>query len=414
MPEPGFRHAQGSRDAVAEHLILGICAGNPASDQAFTALDDRGWNALEATAVRTRTACLLHRHIVERDLAAPDTNKRSITDLYRSQSLYSLGQRIVLGQLADILGMGGIEHVALKGSALAYSAYAQPAMRPLRDIDVLVPASRAQEAYDLLRHHGFTAADWAGDYGTERFHQLPELISPKHDVTVEIHHRIFSRDWPGDSGLTQLLLQHAQGVLIGSATARLADPLSNLLHLTVHATLHNCFENGPLTISDVRLLWNDAAMDRERVIQEAQRLHLTRPLALLIAIMRDLTDIDIPAIFLNEVEAASPFVPHAMAAMFRTPAQTEARDMARRLEASGSSAASPLAAMRRMVTPTAQQLADIARTRATDPARWKAYPAWAWDRGQRWIGNLVDRSARADAQTDARMLNWLRNNEPGP
>ncbi len=394
--------------------MVGICAGNAQPDEAFTALDEAGWDALEAIAVRTRTACLLHRHMVAQGIAAPEPNRRRITDLYRRQTLYALGQRIVLGQVASLLSAADIGHVALKGSALAFSAYPQPAMRPLRDIDVLVPRSRAQEAYDLLRDHGFTAAEWAGQYGPERYHQMPELVSPEHAVTVEIHHRVFARQWAGDSGLTALLLQNAKEVSVGSATVRLADPLSNLLHLTVHATLHNCFENGPLTIADIRHLWADPSLERDRLFHEADSLSLARPLALLLAIARESGDIAVPDHFLPQTDAASPYVPHAIDAMFRTPSQARARDMARRLETSGNSSSSPLAAITRMLSPTPQKLADIAGTRASDPTRWLAYPAWAWSRGQRWLSTLADRTLRAEAQADADMLNWLRGDGSQP
>lgn len=400
------------RNAVAERMIAAICAGNPPSEQSFTALGDDEWEALDATAVRTRTFGLLHRHIIEHSLTRLDHDKHRITELYRTQSLYALGQRIVLGQVVGLLEAAGIEHVALKGSALAFSSYPQPAMRPLRDIDVLVPLRHAQDAHDLLLRHGFTAAEWAGDYGTELLHQMPELVSPEHEVTVEIHHRLFPRKWDGDAALSALLLQSAQAVSIGSSTARLAAPLANALHLTLHATLHNCFENGPLTISDFRFLWANPALDKQVLFEEAERLGLIRPLALLLAIMRSLSDISIPSELSGQVDAAERFVPHAFDAMFRTPAEAQARGMARRMEINGLSSSSPMAAFGRMIAPTSQQLADIAGTRASNPARWLAYPAWAWNRGRRWIGNLADPSLRADAQTDARMLSWLQDGDP--
>lgn len=395
------------RHELAERILLKICGGGEPDDGQFAALDDAGWTAIEAIAVRTRTANLLHRHLRASTVAVPQHTALRLADLYRRQSIYALEQKLVLGRIANLLDDKGIEHVALKGSALAYSLYDQPAMRPLRDLDILVPAERAVEAREWLLVNGFAPAPWAKSYGTEYNHQLPEIVCEQHGVTVEIHHRVFSRHWAGDSELTAMLLGTACPVTSSGHPVAYAAPLPNLLHLTVHATLHNCFDNGPLTIADIHRLWRHPDLDRKAVVKVADRLELRRSLDLLLALALEAGPIDIPAEIRPDVDRAGCFVPDALQAMFQVPAEAGQRAMMRRLE-TGEAGSGPLGALQKAIHPTPQKLAELASTSAQDRLRWTGYPRWVLQRGRDYLASMTNPSLREAARRDARMLQWLR------
>ncbi len=403
------------RHADAEDIIVKICGGAAPPNAHFAALNHADWRALEAIAIRTRTANLLRRYLIDNRIEAPADIQAGFDDIYRRKSIYGLEQRMVLGRVSQLLDERGIDHVALKGAALAFTVYPQPAMRPLRDIDVLVPANRAEEAHRWLRDNGFALADWAQNSGTEYNHQLPELVSENGQVTVEIHHRIYSRDWDGDEELSALLLETAIEGQLGKATARFSAPLANLLHLTVHATLHNCFDNGPLTISDVHLLWRHPKLDHEALVAAADRVALGRSLDLLLAVAQQAGPINIPDWLEPRVDAARPFVDRALDAMFQHPAQVDRRALVRRLQFREAKSG-PLAALKRVFRPTPQKLAQLAGTRAHDQSRWIGYPIWLWQRGWAYLQAVADGRVRMAAHRDAQMLRWLRGNaaeEPG-
>ena len=400
------------RHAEAERIIVQICGGSAPPGPRFAALGHADWLALEAIAMRTRTANLLRRYLADNRIEAPDDIRAGLDDLYRRQSIYGLEQRMVLGRVSHLLGERGIPNVALKGAALAFTVYPQPAMRPLRDIDILVPADRAEEAHRWLRDNRFALAAWAQDYGTEYNHQLPELVCENDQVTVEIHHRIFSRDWHGDTELSALLLRTATMARLGKTATCFAHPLANLLHLTVHATLHNCFENGPLTIADVHALWRHPELDREELVAAADGMALGRSLDLLLAIARHAGPIEVPAWLEPRIGAASPFVDRALDAMFQLPAEVEQRALVRRLQFREAEAG-PLAALRRMIRPTPQKLAELAGTQARDRRRWIGYPAWLWQRGRNYLRGIASGSVRSAAHRDAQMLRWLRQDGGG-
>jgi len=76
---------------------------------------------------------------------------------YRNQKLFHEGAA-VLRKLHD----QGIRTILLKGAALSLHFYDDIALRPMSDLDILVPASQARQAIAVLTLHGWTAEDPGG------------------------------------------------------------------------------------------------------------------------------------------------------------------------------------------------------------------------------------------------------------
>jgi hypothetical protein len=95
------------------------------------------------------------------NLACPDPQRGRLAGIYRyhwcaaQTHIRSGGHAIHLLKAADIPVM------VTKGLALACSVYPSPALRPMSDIDLLVPLSDALRALDIL-----TKAGWAGNGNT--------------------------------------------------------------------------------------------------------------------------------------------------------------------------------------------------------------------------------------------------------
>lgn len=63
-----------------------------------------------------------------------------------------------LGGIVDCFRRAGIRTIVLKGAALAVLAYRTPGVRPMADLDVLVPPSRARDALAVLKDAGWMPA----------------------------------------------------------------------------------------------------------------------------------------------------------------------------------------------------------------------------------------------------------------
>jgi hypothetical protein len=96
----------------------------------------------------------------------------------------------------------GITPVFLKGAYLAFNAYPHAALRPLRDLDVLVPRSRSLEGYAALQEAGFARHSLypgrpAAAVRGER--HLPALLTPTGQVLIELHTRLYECDVRSES-----------------------------------------------------------------------------------------------------------------------------------------------------------------------------------------------------------------------
>ena len=60
-----------------------------------------------------------------------------------------------LADVADALGAATIDHVVLKGPAVAHEGYPDPSWRPFGDVDVLVPSGRFDAACGILSNLGY-------------------------------------------------------------------------------------------------------------------------------------------------------------------------------------------------------------------------------------------------------------------
>jgi hypothetical protein len=182
-----------------------------------------------------------------------------------------------------LLGTAGIPYIALKGAYLAFHAYPQAGLRPMRDVDILVPHEHAIEAYQLLLDHGAKRIDrYQGNPEaalTIGHHHLPPIVSSNGEITLEVHSHLFHDEGPGgrpdlaaDSGFWE------RGIVqeVGGEMVRFPAPADQLLHLIVHAVYDHQFNNGPLLISDLAYLIDRHPIDWPAFWQLAERMGRTR------------------------------------------------------------------------------------------------------------------------------------------
>lgn len=97
-----------------------------------------------------------------------------------------LRQQVVAEVLAA-LAAAGIEPVLFKGTALAYSLYPDPALRPRCDTDLIVPLQQRQQAFDALREIGFSRVL---ELGTAMSHQACLVRRGVAAHTLDLHWHI--------------------------------------------------------------------------------------------------------------------------------------------------------------------------------------------------------------------------------
>jgi len=153
----------------------------------------------------------------------------------------------VMTDVLSAMDRSRVRLLVLKGAALAYLTYADPRLRPMRDVDLLVHKDDLRRAHAVLIRGGFTPS---GAPLAPHHHHLPGLSKNLDGatVTVELHHEML----PRTPFLTPLayddLASTSQHVEIGGVEARAPAREELLWHAYAHGFVINTLCPGSLRL----------------------------------------------------------------------------------------------------------------------------------------------------------------------
>jgi hypothetical protein len=126
--------------------------------------------------------------------------------------------------------------VLLKGAAnLLRHLYADPAMRVMVDLDVLVPAERIDESAACLSYLGYHPLT---EYRHPKKHHYPLLGRPGSPLPIELHYEVLA--YPHGALLTANEVRASAVLLAGhSAQIAVASAMHSVIHNVAHAQLSN-------------------------------------------------------------------------------------------------------------------------------------------------------------------------------
>lgn len=195
----------------------------------------------------------------------------------RSSVQSLLAERVQRG-VQTALAQAGIACLWLKGSALAQTVYPSPELRPMVDVDLLVPYAQREAALHILQGIGYRLLPQLFD-GTEALKHHYALQGPEGDrMLVELHFRLLGAadrllpvtalDW-----FWQQTMPLAGTRDAGSEMATLR-PEAHLLYLAAHALLQHgeadlrllrFFDLHRLLLSTPDFDWGAASAGAERL-----------------------------------------------------------------------------------------------------------------------------------------------------
>ncbi len=207
---------------------------------AFTA-----WDELPAQAELHGMAPLLYHHIRKSGIAIPLKTKQTLEGLYLRQRIFNQAHTQVLLEINSLFQAAGIRALALKGLALAYEYYPDPALRPVSDIDLLLKTADILPALDLLAGAGFRVDVFHASQTTLEL--IPKELtadSPLRDgirTHIELHHynpnhRLHYDNAPDDEFAN--FGAHPHSVKIGEHVIYTPAPMDTLDYLFRHLNLH--------------------------------------------------------------------------------------------------------------------------------------------------------------------------------
>jgi hypothetical protein len=192
---------------------------------------------------------LVHRAIA-RSLAVdwPPAVVDRLARRARLDAALELARGHEIRRVLDALALADVRAVIFKGTALAYSRYAHPALRPRSDTDLLISREQLDAARTALAALGYAAAETSG--GDVLFRQLELHRRDQHGVVhaFDVHWQIsnqerFARMFDDDE-----LWRRAEPVGALGSHARAAGAADALLISCLHPVMHHR--------DDDRLIWN--------------------------------------------------------------------------------------------------------------------------------------------------------------
>jgi hypothetical protein len=171
--------------------------------------------------------------------------------VYLRQRSLARAQHQVLGEILELARAAGLELVLLKGAALAHLVYPEVSLRPMSDLDLLVPRQQLEPAAEVLRRAGFAMPSEAGLRAASREHRHLPAVQRQvdgHSVVVELHRAISRPEIPGHQTAEGLWLEPwPLSLQQQDSQAKTLAPPEMLWHLCHHLCDHAMYK--------IRLMW---------------------------------------------------------------------------------------------------------------------------------------------------------------
>lgn len=163
---------------------------------------------------------------------------------YRDNGVMNLFFQAELRKVLQALDGLGVPVILLKGLALSEIVYEKSALRPMTDLDLLVPRDLVARAQETIHHLGFSALGTAEQQrDTEQNHRhLPALQRPGTPAMVEVHRHIVRRDSPLYFDISGFW-ERSQAVSIAQTRTRILAPEDLLVHLSLNFFLDRRFHS---------------------------------------------------------------------------------------------------------------------------------------------------------------------------
>ncbi len=182
-------------------------------------------------------------------------------------------------QIDTAMRDANIPTIWLKGIALAHSAYPEPWLRPMSDLDVLVPHEQRNLALTTVESLGFRHLQNPNtliiDVPEDLQHHYVFYATVANSVCLELHHRLL-----GTFGLELLpreqldwFWENSYIWTNDSTTITIFKPEPELLYLCAHTLLQHGEANTSLfCYFDLHLLITKTALDWQMVVDKALEL----------------------------------------------------------------------------------------------------------------------------------------------
>lgn len=250
-------------------LGAGISAHTPDELADLSRID---WRLLITYADRERATLPLWRALKASSADLSGEGPRLLQRMAQIWEFRMLNLERLLHSLIPALQEAGIEGLLLKGAAAAATVYGGFGRRPMLDIDLLVPAEQADNAWRVAQSAGWKWDEASYPLGSyETAHHLPPLEDRfGASCGLEIHRSIWRPGHPFRLD-EQHFVSNSRTVEINGSSCRVPRVSDQLLHCCIHfAWSHELSSHVWRTFSDVTAFLQSEDLDWDIFLSDAQ------------------------------------------------------------------------------------------------------------------------------------------------
>lgn len=238
-----------------ERRLILNCArlelGGPLLEQTLEILQKPlGWGAVVFFAGLHSVAPLLHRHLkrFEGEITVPQEARQALLRLFHRAGYQNRQFSSALHDLLERFAIGGIPVIVLKGLSLVELVYGNLSLRPLIDINLLIPRENLEKARALLLQGGYFMRTLDPSRGRlfSQFHLIK-----LNDFRVHLLLQWHPVNWPRVHAIDlRPFWEEAQPVRLSRRDALILSPVDLVLYLCLHPDRHGFLNIPALALED--------------------------------------------------------------------------------------------------------------------------------------------------------------------
>ncbi len=328
---------------------------------------------------------------------------------FTKQQIRWLAIQVGILRTSRALSEAGVPHVFLKGAAIALGFATEPAARPMRDLDILVPPEHARTARDVLLAMGFESLPGDLEAALDRGYQQPALVHAGNRLVVELHHDLAALPSQDTAPLAAFVLDSAQQVPLAGHSVPISAPCATFLHLLLHAGPKSLFDCGPLLLADIACLIETQADRLGDLTDRVAQFELLPTLALVLRLLdrygADTGGLRIDRTRLPQVSDA--LVDHAEGLLVQSVEAVHQRKMVRDARGAERRSDALKKVVSRALLPSRTGIVEVSGGRIDDRFLWLRYPHWLVRRAWQLLSGLRDRSLKEEVAKDRGLSAFL-------
>jgi hypothetical protein len=255
------------------------------------------WARVVAQAEDHAMSAALHRRLRDSGLwsTLPPAAAATLAERHAAAGFDVLVWRRALSMLLPALAAEGILPIPYKGAALAFLAYAEPAMRPMSDLDLWIEAADMPRACAVLERLGFQRRDHVDRPVALQARHDGEIPYAGHRIgvpLVELHWGVFPGEWLHRTAVIDRdeLRQRCRPATLLGHPVRILAPEDQFIQVAIHAGVTHVFSQAAVRCLLDLVVIAHHGLHWELVLERARAWRLSRVVAHALALAGDLFD----------------------------------------------------------------------------------------------------------------------------